>query len=182
MYAVAFSICSLRLKDLIWLTSYYETLQSKETICMQDRFAKTPGTINTFVYLKKKNNPMFDLRIRCEAEHPAIEASARKTQVQLRALLRSNSSRGMVTVERMLLPGSLEKKNHFHRKTFSFIYFRFRDYLLHGNKAEGLEFAMRSGLWGHALFLASKMDQRTYAGVMTMSQLCIFVHSDKYPV
>ena len=26
---------------------------------------------------------------------------------------------------------------------------------------------MRSGLWGHALFLASKMDQRTYAGVMT---------------
>jgi hypothetical protein len=44
---------------------------------------------------------------------------------------------------------------------------RFRDYLLHGNKAEGLEFAMRAGLWGHALFLASKMDQRTYAGVMT---------------
>ena len=26
---------------------------------------------------------------------------------------------------------------------------------------------MRAGLWGHALFLASKMDQRTYAGVMT---------------
>ena len=44
---------------------------------------------------------------------------------------------------------------------------RFRDYLLHGNKTEGLEFAMRAGLWGHALFLASKMDQRTYAGVMT---------------
>ena len=32
---------------------------------------------------------------------------------------------------------------------------------------EGLEFAMKAGLWGHALFLASKMDQRTYAGVMT---------------
>merc|ERR1719158_654522 len=44
---------------------------------------------------------------------------------------------------------------------------RFRNYLLHGNKAEGLEFAMKAGLWGHALFLASKMDQRTYAGVMT---------------
>ena len=44
---------------------------------------------------------------------------------------------------------------------------RFRSYLLHGDKAEGLEFAMRAGLWGHALFLASKMDQRTYAGVMT---------------
>ena len=44
---------------------------------------------------------------------------------------------------------------------------KFRSYLLHGNKAEGLEYAMRVGLWGHALFLASKMDQRTYAGVMT---------------
>ena len=26
---------------------------------------------------------------------------------------------------------------------------------------------MRAGLWSHALFLASKMDQRTYDGVMT---------------
>ncbi len=26
---------------------------------------------------------------------------------------------------------------------------------------------MSVGLWGHALFLASKMDQRTYASVMT---------------
>ena len=41
---------------------------------------------------------------------------------------------------------------------------KFRSYLLHGNKVEGLEFAMKAGLWGHALFLASKMDQRTYAG------------------
>ncbi len=44
---------------------------------------------------------------------------------------------------------------------------KFRSYLLHGNKQEGLEYAMKAGLWGHALFLASKMDQRTYAGVMT---------------
>ena len=44
---------------------------------------------------------------------------------------------------------------------------KFRSYLLHGNKQEGLEFAMNVGLWGHALFLASKMDQRTYANVMT---------------
>lgn len=28
------------------------------------------------------------------------------------------------------------------------------------------EWAMKHGLWGHALFLASKMDQRTYANVM----------------
>lgn len=26
---------------------------------------------------------------------------------------------------------------------------------------------MKHGLWGHALFLASKMDLRTYANVMT---------------
>ena len=43
----------------------------------------------------------------------------------------------------------------------------FRCYLLHGNKVEGLEFAIKAGLWDHALFLASKMDQRTYARVMT---------------
>ena len=43
----------------------------------------------------------------------------------------------------------------------------FRRYLLHGNKTEGLEYAMWAGLWGYALFLASKMDGRTYAGVMT---------------
>ena len=49
-------------------------------------------------------------KIRCEAERPAIGVSALKTQVQLRALLRLNSLRGMVTVERTLLPGSLEKK------------------------------------------------------------------------
>lgn len=30
-----------------------------------------------------------------------------------------------------------------------------------------LELAMKHGLWGHALFLASKLDKRTYANVMT---------------
>ena len=34
---------------------------------------------------------------------------------------------------------------------------KFRSYLLHGNKVEGLEFPMKAGLWWHALFLASKM-------------------------
>ncbi|XP_069689503.1 protein transport protein Sec16A-like isoform X2 [Periplaneta americana] len=45
--------------------------------------------------------------------------------------------------------------------------FEFRQYLLYGNKKEALEWAMKHGLWGHALFLASKMDQRTYAHIMT---------------
>jgi hypothetical protein len=43
---------------------------------------------------------------------------------------------------------------------------KFRDYLLFGHKKEGLEFAMTHGLWGHALFLASKMDERSYSQVM----------------
>ena len=43
----------------------------------------------------------------------------------------------------------------------------FRDYLLFGHQKEGLEYAMAHGLWGHALFLASKMDdERTYSQVM----------------
>lgn len=43
---------------------------------------------------------------------------------------------------------------------------KFRELLLFGNKKEALEWAMAQGLWGHALFLASKMDQRTYSSVM----------------
>ena len=37
---------------------------------------------------------------------------------------------------------------------------------MHGHKKEGLEYAMTHGLWGHALFLASKMDERSYSRVM----------------
>ncbi|XP_042340051.1 protein transport protein Sec16B, partial [Plectropomus leopardus] len=39
--------------------------------------------------------------------------------------------------------------------------------LLAGRKKEALESAMGSGLWGHALFLASKMDNRTYTTVLS---------------
>ncbi|XP_029987300.1 protein transport protein Sec16B isoform X2 [Sphaeramia orbicularis] len=38
--------------------------------------------------------------------------------------------------------------------------------LLAGRKKEALEAAMSSGLWGHALFLASKMDNRSYTTVL----------------
>ncbi|XP_017783965.1 PREDICTED: protein transport protein Sec16A isoform X2 [Nicrophorus vespilloides] len=43
---------------------------------------------------------------------------------------------------------------------------KFREYLLYGSEKEALEWAMKHGLWGHALFLASKLDKRTYANVM----------------
>lgn len=46
---------------------------------------------------------------------------------------------------------------------------KFRDYLLYGHKKEALEFAMKRGLWGHALFLASKMDDRDGF----ISQVCL---------
>ncbi|XP_072295391.1 protein transport protein Sec16B-like [Eucyclogobius newberryi] len=38
--------------------------------------------------------------------------------------------------------------------------------LLAGRKKEALESAMNSGLWGYALFLASKMDSRSYTTVL----------------
>lgn len=44
---------------------------------------------------------------------------------------------------------------------------KFREYLIYGSEKEALEWAMKHGLWGHALFLASKLDKRTYANVMT---------------
>uniref|UniRef100_H3C2R5 Protein transport protein sec16 n=1 Tax=Tetraodon nigroviridis TaxID=99883 RepID=H3C2R5_TETNG len=44
---------------------------------------------------------------------------------------------------------------------------RFRELLLFGRKKDALEAAMKAGLWGHALLLASKMDNRTHARVMT---------------
>ncbi|XP_061555389.1 protein transport protein Sec16A isoform X2 [Phycodurus eques] len=43
----------------------------------------------------------------------------------------------------------------------------FRELLLFGRKKDALEAAMKGGLWGHALLLASKMDNRTHARVMT---------------
>lgn len=36
----------------------------------------------------------------------------------------------------------------------------------HVVRQEALESAMGSGLWGHALFLASKMDNRSYTTVL----------------
>ena len=44
---------------------------------------------------------------------------------------------------------------------------RFRHLLLHGRKKDALEWAMKNNLWGHALFLASKMDPKTHASIMT---------------
>ncbi|KAL1022654.1 hypothetical protein UPYG_G00030560 [Umbra pygmaea] len=46
--------------------------------------------------------------------------------------------------------------------------------LLAGRKKEALELAMKTGLWGHALFLSSKMDNRSYTTVLSRftGQLC----------
>ncbi|XP_049295105.1 uncharacterized protein LOC125770010 isoform X2 [Anopheles funestus] len=43
---------------------------------------------------------------------------------------------------------------------------KFRSYLLYGNISEALEWATEHNLWGHALFLASKVDSRQHANVM----------------
>lgn len=43
---------------------------------------------------------------------------------------------------------------------------KFRNFLLYGSITEALDWATDNNLWGHALFLASKMDRRTHANVM----------------
>ncbi|XP_067388672.1 protein transport protein Sec16B isoform X2 [Emydura macquarii macquarii] len=44
---------------------------------------------------------------------------------------------------------------------------KFTKLLFYGRKKEALDWAMRNQLWGHALFLSSKMDLRTYSWVLT---------------
>ncbi|NWV34411.1 SC16B protein, partial [Grantiella picta] len=44
---------------------------------------------------------------------------------------------------------------------------KFTKLLYYGRKKEALVWAMRNQLWGHALFLSSKMDSRTYSWVLT---------------
>ncbi|XP_018368875.1 PREDICTED: uncharacterized protein LOC108764951 isoform X3 [Trachymyrmex cornetzi] len=60
-----------------------------------------------------------------------------------------------------------EKTETKQRKTVEQITDEFRDTLLYGRVQEALEYAMNEGLWGHALFLASKLDKRTHASIMT---------------
>lgn len=43
---------------------------------------------------------------------------------------------------------------------------KFREFLLYGSINEALEWATENNLWGHALFLASKMERRSHANVM----------------
>ncbi|KAM6264823.1 protein transport protein Sec16B-like isoform 4-T5 [Spheniscus humboldti] len=44
---------------------------------------------------------------------------------------------------------------------------KFTKLLYYGRKKDALVWAMRNQLWGHALFLSSKMDPRTYSWVLT---------------
>ncbi|NXD40547.1 SC16B protein, partial [Copsychus sechellarum] len=44
---------------------------------------------------------------------------------------------------------------------------KFTKLLYYGRKKDALVWAMRNQLWGHALFLSSKMDARTYSWVLT---------------
>uniref|UniRef100_A0A8C5P625 Protein transport protein sec16 n=1 Tax=Jaculus jaculus TaxID=51337 RepID=A0A8C5P625_JACJA len=68
----------------------------------------------------------------------------------------SSGSRNLLTGE---IPPSVE--------TPAQIVEKFTKLLYYGRKKEALEWAMKNHLWGHALFLASKMDPRTYNWVMS---------------
>lgn len=43
---------------------------------------------------------------------------------------------------------------------------KFRNYLLYGSVTEALDWATDNNLWGHALFLASKVDRRSHTNVL----------------
>ncbi|KAM6166242.1 protein transport protein Sec16B [Erethizon dorsatum] len=69
----------------------------------------------------------------------------------------------MNTVTRNLLTGEIPPTV----ETPEQIMGKFTKLLYYGRKKEALEWAMKSHLWGHALFLSSKMDPRTYSWVMS---------------
>ncbi|XP_058802718.1 uncharacterized protein LOC131670805 isoform X2 [Phymastichus coffea] len=97
-----------------------------------------------------------------EATKPMKEPIRRESTISERSGA-SGSDRGITadTVQ------SLEKEEVKPRKTVEQLTDEFRNTLLYGLVREALEFAMVEGLWGHALFLASKLDKRTHASVMT---------------
>ncbi|XP_068446196.1 protein transport protein Sec16B [Clinocottus analis] len=57
-------------------------------------------------------------------------------------------------------------RSGFSSETSEKALYSYTQLLLAGRKKEALESAMSSGLWGHALFLASKMDNRSYTTVL----------------
>ncbi|XP_020919350.1 protein transport protein Sec16B isoform X1 [Sus scrofa] len=68
----------------------------------------------------------------------------------------SSGSRNLLTGE---IPPSVDTPAQIMEKFTKLLYY--------GRKKEALEWAMKNHLWGHALFLASKMDSRTYSWVMS---------------
>ncbi|XP_065156222.1 protein transport protein Sec16A isoform X4 [Atheta coriaria] len=76
------------------------------------------------------------------------------------ASVASNSSGVVEVSEGSTEPASSQLKEEYVTR-------KFREYLLYGSVQQALEWAMKHSLWGHALFLASKLDKRTYAKVMT---------------
>ncbi|XP_029473750.1 protein transport protein Sec16B-like isoform X2 [Rhinatrema bivittatum] len=76
-----------------------------------------------------------------------------------------------LTDEAWLVPGSgtpdlLTGEIPYSSETATMALEKFTKLLFYGRKKEALEWAMKSQLWGHALFLSSKMDLRTYSEVM----------------
>eukprot|EP00079_Xenopus_tropicalis_P015913 XP_004914083.1 PREDICTED: protein transport protein Sec16B isoform X1 [Xenopus tropicalis] len=61
-----------------------------------------------------------------------------------------------------LLTGEMPSASETYAKAVE----KFTKLLFFGRKKEALDWAMKSQMWGHALFLSSKMDPRTYSWVM----------------
>uniref|UniRef100_A0A8C4QKH2 Protein transport protein sec16 n=1 Tax=Eptatretus burgeri TaxID=7764 RepID=A0A8C4QKH2_EPTBU len=76
-------------------------------------------------------------------------------------------SSSMVPEKRVVLGGDASGTFSVSGDALNVAIDRFRELLTFGRKKDALESAMRNSLWGHALLLASKMDGRTHANVMT---------------
>ncbi|KAJ8680007.1 hypothetical protein QAD02_015794 [Eretmocerus hayati] len=97
-----------------------------------------------------------------DANKPSKRDKRRESTVSQR----SSASGGEKVVSDTVQPVEIEEQTKV-QKSVKQLTDEFRDKLLRGSTDEALEFAMVEGLWGHALFLASKISERRHKSVMT---------------
>ncbi|XP_015177291.1 PREDICTED: uncharacterized protein LOC107066825 isoform X5 [Polistes dominula] len=97
-----------------------------------------------------------------DVNKPKLQDTGRRESVMSQ---RSGTSANGNNGDNLLTTEKVE--NVKQQKTVEQMTDEFRNTLLYGLVQEALEYAMNEGLWGHALFLASKLDKRTHASVMT---------------
>lgn len=129
----------------------------------QQQFAyKTPtSTLNNS--LKSKSGSVSPVEPEIELVKEVVDANNEDTNENV--LVSNDRDDGKEENSNDLTENSAEKSSS-TTLTETEITEKFRNYLLYGNVNEALEWATDNNLWGHALFLASKLDRRSHANVM----------------